>query len=311
MKPLVDRLSGISVFVQAAGAGSFAKAADQLGLTRSAVGKAISRLEERLNTRLFHRTTRGQSLTDRGHEFYERCLIIIADLKAAEAILDSDEKTPSGTLRVSAPVLLGRQCVAQILVALAQHHPGLDLDLRFSGHLIDLVDERVDLAVRIGPLPDRAGLISRTLGTFDMVVCAAPEYLSARGRPENPDELSQHDCLPFSRRGGRIEPWRFKTSEGGTTELIMAARLRLDDLDAIADAAAAGAGIACLPCWLVSNHVKDARLAPILTAYRAVGNDVFAVRPQTPQVLSKVRAAIEELADLMPDRLRGPYDAAI
>lgn len=300
---MVDRLSGISIFVQAATAGSFAKAGDQLGLTRSAVGKAVARLEERLNTRLFHRTTRGQSLTDRGREFFERCLIIMADLEAAEAVLDGDGAAPSGVLRVAAPVLLGRQCVAPVLIDLTRRHKKLELDLRVSDQFIDLIEERIDLAVRIGPLPDRAGQIARKLGTFDMVVCAAPSYLSARGEPVIPEDLSRHDCLPFSRRGGRPEPWRLMSSDRSVVELVTAGRIRLDDLDAIVDAAVAGCGIACLPNWLVRNHVRDNALVPILTTYRAIGNDVYAVRPQAPHILAKIRIAIDELAAQMPRRL--------
>jgi DNA-binding transcriptional LysR family regulator len=300
---LVDRLSGISIFVQAATAGSFAKAGDQLGLTRSAVGKAVARLEERLNTRLFHRTTRGQSLTDRGRDFYERCLVIMSDLEAAEAILDGDGAAPSGTLRVTAPILFGRQCVAPILVDLTRRHERLELDLRFSDRFVDMVEERIDFAVRIGPLPDRAGQIARKLGTFDMVVCASPSYLSARGLPTSVQDLARHDCLPFSRPGGRAEPWRLMGPDGTLTELIRAGRIRLDDLDAVLEAAVAGYGIACLPSWLVANRVRASALSPVLTTYRAVGNDVYAVRPHAPHLLTKVRTAIDELAVRIPGQL--------
>jgi DNA-binding transcriptional LysR family regulator len=304
---LTDRLSGISIFVRAAGAGSFARAAGQLGVTRSAVGKSIARLEERLRTRLFHRTTRGQSLTERGEEFYARCLVIMAELDAAEAALDADNSGLSGSLRVSAPVLLGRQCVAPILVAFARQHPKLELDLRFSDHLVDLVEERIDLAVRIGPLPDRAGQIARRLGSFDMVVCAAPDYLAARGVPARPEDLSEHHCLFFSRRGGRLEPWRFERSDGSTIEIVTAGRIRFDDLDAIADAAVAGAGLACLPTWLVKKRIKNGALVAILTGYRAIGNDVYAVRSRSRHVPSKVRVATGELAGRMPDVLCAGY----
>ncbi|TCU14832.1 LysR family transcriptional regulator [Rhizobium sullae] len=303
---MVDRLSGISVFVQAAGAGSFARAGDQLGLTRSAVGKAIARLEDRLETRLFNRTTRGQSLTDRGQDFYERCLRIMAEVDAAEAVLDTDDGSPSGLLRVSAPVLLGRQCVAPILVALAKRHPKLELDLRFSDHFVDIVEDRIDLAVRIGPLPDRSGLLSRTLGTFDQMLCAAPSYIASRGCPLTIDDLLEHECLLYSRRGGRIEPWRFKLGDGNAAELSPVGRLRFDDLDAIANAAVDGVGIACLPRWLVRTRIESGKLLAVLGSHRALGNDVHAVRPQTPHVLSKVRFAVEELAKKMPQSLQCP-----
>lgn len=300
----MDRLSGISIFVQAAGAGSFAKTAQQLGLTRSAVGKAVARLEERLNTRLFHRTTRGQSLTDGGQAFYERCLVIMADIESAEAALDQAGSSPSGVLRVSAPVLLGRQCVAPIMIALSQRHARLVVDLRFSDQFVDLVEDRIDVAVRIGPLPDRAGQICLKLGGFDMIVCAAPSYLAKRGCPAMPEDLSRHDCLPFYRRG-RPEPWRFMAPDGSTAELATEGRIRFDDLDSIVDAAVDGIGITCQPSWLVKGRISEGSLRPILKEYRAVGNDVFAVRQQAQHIFSKVRIAVDELADQMPRLLSG------
>jgi len=300
---LADRLSGITIFVQAAGAGSFAKAAHQLGLTRSAVGKAVARLEERLKTRLFHRTTRGQSLTDSGQAFYERCLVIMADIETAEAALDQAGLSPSGILRVSAPTLLGRQCVAPILIALSQSHPRLELDVRFSDRFVDLIEDRIDVAVRIGPLPDRAGQIARKIGGFDMIACAAPSYLSKRGCPVTLGDLPNHDCLPFYRPDGRPEPWRFTAPDGFETEVATAGRIRFDDLDAIVDAAVDGIGITCQPSWLVNTRIREGSLRPILTEYRAIGNEVFAIRQQARHVVAKVRAAIDMLADQMPHLL--------
>lgn len=303
---MVDRLNGISIFVQAAAAGSFTKAAERLGSTRSAVGKAIARLEERLATRLFQRTTRGQSLTDRGREFYERCLNIMAELEAAEASLEGERAAPAGLLRVTAPVLLGRQCVAPILIDLLRRHARLEIDLHFSDQFVDLVEERFDLAVRIGPLPDRAGLIARRLGTFDMVVCAAPSYLATCGEPASPEDLLQRECLSYSRRDGRLEPWRLRSPSGSVVEIAATGRIRLNDLDAIVDAAAAGHGLTCQPNWLLKRHLRERTLMPVLTNCRAIGNDVYAVRPQAPYLPARVRVAIDELAARMPRLLAGP-----
>ncbi|PTQ12714.1 LysR family transcriptional regulator [Sphingomonas oleivorans] len=306
---MVDRLSGISIFVQAAEAGSFARAADRIGLSRSAVGKAIARLEERLGTRLFHRTTRGQSLTDDGQAFHERCLRVLAELEAAEAVLDDGGRSPSGMLRVSAPVLLGRRCVAPILLDLVRRHPQLELDLGFSDQLVDLVEERVDLAVRVGPLPDRAGLMARMLGTFRMVVCAAPAYLAERGAPLTPADLADHDCLPYAYRGGRVEPWRLTGPDGRLEEIQPRSRIRLNDLDAIAEAAMAGAGLACLPCWLVADRVRAGDLAILFGKYRATGSEVHAVWPQARHLPSRVRATIDELSTHMPALMVEPGKA--
>lgn len=300
---MVDRLSGISVFVKAADTGSFARASEQLGLTRSAVGKTIARLEERLGARLFNRTTRAQSLTEEGQTFYERCRRIVTELDEVEAMLDGGDRSPTGVLRVSAPVLLGRLCVAPVLIGLARRHSLMELDLRFADQFVDLVEERIDLAVRIGPLPDRAGLTAAKLGEFDMVVCAAPTYIAARGRPVGPGDLSGHDCLPYARRGGRAEPWRFAATAGTVTELAVGGRIRLDDLEAVAEAAIDGAGLACLPAWLVDDRLRSGRLVRVLDDYRALGNPVYAVWPQAAFTPAKVRVAIDELKHCMPTRL--------
>lgn len=306
---MVDRLKGISVFLRAADAGSFARASEQLGLTRSAVGKTIARLEERLSVRLFNRTTRAQSLTEEGQTFYECCQRIVAELDAVEAMLSGGGHSPTGVLRVSAPVLLGRLCVAPILVGLTRQHSLIELDFRFADQLVDLVEERIDLAVRIGPLPDRAGLTASRLGAFDMKVCGAPAYIAARGRPSDLNDLSGHDCLPYARRGGRAEPWRFATKDGAVTELAVGGRIRLDDLEAVAEAAIDGAGLACLPAWLVDSQLRSGRLVSVLDDHRALGNSVYAVWSQTAHVPSKVRVTIDELRRCMPVRLTRPSEA--
>lgn len=300
---MVDRSSGISVFVKVADCGSLARASEQLGLTRSAVGKTITRLEARLGVRLFNRTTRAQSLTDEGQSFYERCQRIVAEIEAAEATLSGSDRSSTGVLRVSAPVLLGRLCVAPILVGLTRRHPSTELDLRLADQLVDLVEERIDLAVRIGALPYRAGLIARRLDTFEMVVCGGPDYLAMRGSPSELGDLSRHNCLPYARRGGRAEPWRFATNQGDVIELAVGGRIRLDDLEAVAEAAVDGAGLACLPTWLVDSRLQSGKLVRVFDGHQALGNPVYAVWPQATHAPSRVRVAINELTRCMPAKL--------
>jgi DNA-binding transcriptional LysR family regulator len=158
-----DRLNGVSVFVEAVEAGGFSAAALRLNLSRSAVGKTIARLEGRLGVRLFHRTTRSQSLTDDGQAFYERCLRALEEIRAGEAMLESGQQEATGRLRVSMPVQFGRRCVAPILSHLAEKHPRLELDLNFSDRLVDLLEDGFDLAIRTGPLDQSAGLMTRRI----------------------------------------------------------------------------------------------------------------------------------------------------
>jgi DNA-binding transcriptional LysR family regulator len=178
-----ENLDGVAVFVEAAEAGGFARAADRLALTRSAVGMTIARLEARLGVRLFQRTTRSQSLTEDGQIYYERCLRALEELRRGAALLESGRREVSGRLKISMPLLFGRYCVAPILLELAERHPKLELDLRFSDQLVDLVAEGFDLAIRNHTAGPGATLQTKKIASQRKVVCAAPNYLAARGKP--------------------------------------------------------------------------------------------------------------------------------
>jgi len=300
-----DRLKGIEVFVQAVEAGGFARAAERLHLSRSAVGKTIARLEQRLGVRLFHRTTRRQSVTEEGQAFYERCLRALAELEAAEAALDGGRGAPSGRLRVSASTLFGRHCVAPVLLALQERHPTLELELSLGDRIVDLVEEGFDLAVRLGALPDSASLTTRRLGRYQMAIWAAPAYLAAHGRPAGPEDLAGHRGIVYARPGYDL-PWQVGDAGGGVRELRIASRLRLDDVQAIADAAAAGAGLAWLPCWLAVPLMQAGKLEPVLDLRQAVGSDIHLVWPQNRYLPAKTRAAIDALAAEIPRLIAQP-----
>nr|WP_217439209.1 LysR family transcriptional regulator [Myxococcus sp. CA056] len=299
---VTDRLSGVLTFVQAAEAGGFALAAERLGLSRSAVGKSIARLEERLGTRLFQRTTRRQSLTEDGQVFYERCVRALAELEAAEAALDSGRRAPTGRLRVAASVLFGRHCAAPLLWELTRQHPGLELELCFSDRVVDLIEEGFDLAIRVAPLADHAGLTARRLGAQMMVVCASPRYVARHGRPKTLADLANHEAINYGRQG-ISKPWRFPDGQGGERVIPVQGSLRFDDLEAIADAAVQGAGLAWLPCWLVAARVHKGELVTLLETEGRHGNEIFAVWPQNKHLPSKVRAAIDILVARIPERL--------
>ncbi|WKB53108.1 LysR family transcriptional regulator [Eleftheria terrae] len=297
-----DRLTGIDVFVQAVEAGSFSLAAERLRLTRSAVAKAVARLEQRLGTRLFHRTTRSQSLTEDGQAFFERCVRALAELEAAEAELDSGRREPSGRLRVSAPVVLGRQCVAPLLLPLVTRHPRLDIEMCFSDRVADLVEDGYDLAVRVGPLPDSSSLAARALGMQRMGICAAPSYLARHGRPASFDDLAHHTGILYHRHDGD-KPWRLQHDDGQLREVRVQGRVRLDDLQAIADAALAGVGLAWLPCWLTAPHLRSGALELVFSSERVAPVEIQAVWPQSRYLAAKTRVAIDTLVAGLPPLL--------
>lgn len=294
-----DRLSGVSVFVEAVEADSFSAAAQRLNLSRSAVGKTIARLEERLGARLFHRTTRSQALTEDGQAFYERCLRALDELRAGEAMLESGRKEVVGRLRVSMPVLFGRRCVAPILLKLAGEHPKLELDLNFTDSRVDILEDGFDLAIRNGPLGEWPGLMTRRLAHQRMTVCASPDYLRIHGTPRTRDELPDHNAILYA-RSGRVRSWLFPVDAGPDAEVLPPSRMRFDDLEMIADAPVSGLGLVWLPCWLVQDRLRDGRLVRLFANERRLSFDCHAVWPQTPHLPLRVRLAIDALAAGLP-----------
>ena len=267
----------------------------RLHLTRSAVAKSIGRLESRLGVRLFHRTTRAQSLTVDGQVYYERCVRALDEVRAGQAALESARKDVAGRLRVTAPVLFGRRCAAPLLARLVAEHPALELDISFSDRFVDLVEDGFDLALRIGPVDDGAGLMTRVVGLQRMAVCAAPAYLAARGRPASLAAIADHDAIVYA-RSGRCRAWRFPAADGTPTDVAPHSRLRFDDLEAIADAAESGHGLAWLPCWLIRDRVRAGRLATVLADVPALVTPIHALWPQSPHLPLRVRLAIDALA---------------
>lgn len=295
-------LSGIPVFVAVAEAGSFANAAEKLHLTRSAISKIISRLEERLGVMLFLRTTRSQSLTDEGVLFYEHCRQALATIHSAEALLESGKVQASGRLRVSMPVLFGHLCIAPVLTELAQQHPQLTLELSFSDRRVDLIDEGFDLAIRIGTLPDSSSLVGRQLGQHGMTFCASPSYLQRYGEPQTLSELGQHQAVGYL-HAGTLQQWQLKDANGGLQEIKPQARIVMDDMQAITDAAVSGAGVVWLPYWLAREHLYEGRLVAVMRDYGSVDFPVNAVWPHAAYQPLKVRLAVDQLLAQLPARL--------
>lgn len=296
---MTDTLKDIPVFVAAVEAGSFAQAAVRLHLSRSAVGKSIARLEERLEVRLFHRTTRSQSLTDSGALFYEHCLRALEEIRGAESLLETGKQQVRGRLRVAMPMLFGRQCIAPLLIGLAQEHPGLELEMSFSDRVVDLVEEGFDMAVRNGALADSTVLAARKLGEHRMVLCAAPDYLMNHGQPQTVADLHQHSAINYL-RAGRVLPWQLADNEGMPHTIVPRSSLNMDDLQAICDAALAGHGIAWLPCWMVRQDLQNRKLVPLFKQAADVRFPVHAVWQQTVHLPLRVRMAIDRLVSRLP-----------
>lgn len=296
----MDRLESMAVFVRAVDLGSFAAAAVALDLSGPMVGKHVRFLEERLGVRLLNRTTRRQSLTDFGRAYYERCRVVLAEAEAADALAADQFSEPRGKLRVTMPAHFGRHCVTPILLQLARQYPMLELDLSLSDRFADLAEDGFDLAIRTGALDDKAGVIARRVARQGMVVCAAPAYLQRHAEPRRIEDLADHQAIVYRRLGQVVQPWLFVREGQAAQELIPAGRLRLDDLDAIADAAAEGMGLAWLPYWLARERIQAGALVALLSDQPRYLYDCHALWLQTPHLPLKVRLAVDALAAALP-----------
>ncbi len=250
--------------------------------------------------RLLNRTTRRQSLTDFGRAYYERCRVVLAEAEAADALAADEFSEPRGKLRVTMPAHFGRHCVTPILLRLARQYPMLELDLSLSDRFADLSEDGYDLAIRTGALDDKAGVIARRVARQGMVVCAAPAYLQRHAEPRRIEDLADHQAIVYRRLGQVVQPWLFVREGQAAQEIMPTGRLRLDDLDAIADAAAEGMGLAWLPYWLVRERIQAGALEALLPDQPRYLYDCHALWLQTPHLPLKVRLAVDALAAALP-----------
>lgn len=291
-------LGSIRAFVAVVDNGDFTTAGRKLRMSRSAVGKAVVRLEGRLGARLLHRSTRSVSLTTDGSLFYEHCLQLLADLADAEASVRQDRQQPSGQLKLSLPDAYGRLRIAPILLEYLGRWPQISAEVTFSNRIVDIVAEGYDLAIRIGGIGASAGLISRVVDRLDSVVCAAPAYLAARGIPDHPDNLQEHDQLVFG-RGGQLMPWAFDGPASAVRPARTRARLVTDSADALRAAALAGLGIANLPHMLVAQDMEAGKLVEVLGDFVSDPIAVHVLYPDRRHLPARARLLI----DLIVERL--------
>jgi DNA-binding transcriptional LysR family regulator len=299
-----DRFDGVHLFVEVVEAGSFARAGERLSLTRSAVGKAVARLEARLGVQLFQRTNRVQCLTEDGQQYYERCLRAMDELRTGEVLLETGRREVAGRLRVSLPVLFGRHCVAPILRDYARRHPKLELEMNFSDRRVDLIADGFDLAVRNGVLGNESSLHARRLVSQRKVLCASPSYIAERSEPRDLDNLADHDLLVYW-RGDHGLSWHLPDVTGTLVEVQVTSRLRFDDLEVIADAAVEGMGLTWVPYWLVRERLRSGDLIELWSDRPAATMECYAVWPSAQYLPLRSRLAIDILAQELPARLAG------
>lgn len=287
----MDRLSGLMAFVRTADLGSFVAAGRALGLSASAMGKAVTRLEQELGVRLLQRSTRSLRLTEEGRLFHERCRRILDDLDDAEAMLARAVEVPRGRLRVSAPVV-GYHLLVPILPDFLARYPEVELDLDFSDRLADLIEEGVDVAIRSGDPPD-SRLMARALRPFQLLLCAAPAYLERHGTPACPRDLDGHGAIRFRfPNSGKLQDWPL-TLPSGEPELRLRTVMTCNNMEALRGATIRGIGIGCLPDFLAHEPLASGALRTLLDLHIDGPGQFRLLWPSSRHLSPKVRAFVD------------------
>ncbi|MBY5736151.1 LysR family transcriptional regulator [Rhizobium leguminosarum] len=289
-------LNDILIFMAVVDAGSFIAGGQAVGLSRSAAGKAVIRLEDRLGVRLLNRTTRTLSLTEEGRMFYERGLRILVSVDEAEASVAGQDSTPRGVLRLTVDDAFGRLVVLPLLEKYLRAWPDIQVEVSFTDRLADIVEEGFDLAIRVGATATDTRLVSRVIAIYKARLCASPSYLAERGEPRNVDDLAVHDCLISAGRNQR-QGWRFRGEGGSWIKARGRSRLRLDSGEAIRDAALAGLGIALLPDFLVTDDLAAGRLRQILADFETDDAKIVTLYPDKRLLEPRVRRFIDLIGE--------------
>ncbi|PZV33966.1 LysR family transcriptional regulator [Mesorhizobium kowhaii] len=292
----LESMSGLVAFVASVETGGFAAAGRRLGVSASAVGKAVARLEARLGVRLLHRTTRSIAVTGEGNLLFERATRIIEDVQEAENAIAETRTFPRGLLKVSIPAAMGRRIIVPALDQFIAAYPNVILDVSLDDRMVDIVEGGFDLVLRTGDLDD-SRLIARKLAPHRFVTCGSPAYLERRGAPQTPDDVPDHTCLRLRfPTTGRLEYWAFKgwKAPGRPPNGPV-----FNDIEAVALAAIAGLGLAQVPHYLAARAIADGRLRTVLADYAVSRGDIWLIRPPASSESPRVRVFATFLTKLI------------
>ncbi|MBE9098843.1 LysR family transcriptional regulator [Vacuolonema iberomarrocanum] len=286
-------LTNVATFIRVAESQSFVQAANDLGLSPPAVSKAIAKLEAELGVKLLHRTTRSVSLTAEGERFYDGVKPLIEEMTALTTELTKSLSEPQGRLKISMGSAYGRIWGTWLMPMFLKTYPRISVELSLDDRDIDLAAEGVDVALRIGALPDSANLMARRLFTDPLIVCATPDYLEQAGYPSHPDDLVHFNCLNFrNRKTGRPMPWLF-TVDGSVERRLVSGNLTIDDGEAVGRSAIAGVGISQMPGYMATEALEQGHLTEVLQEYRPPEAPITALYLDRRLVAPRIRAFID------------------
>jgi len=296
----MDRFHALTAFARVVETGSFARAAERLGVSVSSVSRLVADLEAHLDARLLNRTTRRLSLTESGQAFFERCVQLLADLEEAEVAVASASIVPRGTLRLTCSATFATRHLAPAIAAFAARHAQIRFDVELSERVVDIVEEAFDLAVRVGTTGSQ-NLVGRLIGTTRIVCCAAPSYLARHGEPQAPEDLARHLCLTYEYAPNR-NVWSFRDAKGGERQVKITGPVHANNGRFNEALAVEGVGIAREPDFIIGPDVRAGRLTPILRRFEPPPLNIYVVYPSRRHLSAKVRA----FADFLVDRFATP-----
>ncbi len=293
----MESLAGLKMFARVVETGSFSEAGRQLGIAPSSVSRQINELEDALGAVLFQRTTRKLSLTEAGELYYERTTRIVTEIDEAKLAVSQLDGTPSGILRLNVPGSLSRRYMVPIIVEFQKKFPKVEIVLLASDQVMDMIEHRIDLTIRLGALKD-SSMVARKIGSGRRVICASTSYIKKSGKPLTPAELANHNCLTFrSNPGSNV--WKFKDQNGDLSEVRVSGNLFGNDGESLVAAAVAGHGIILVPEWLVSCELKSGALREVLTNCSSIPREtpVYALYPRQRHLPPKVRVFIDFMVE--------------
>jgi DNA-binding transcriptional LysR family regulator len=294
----MDRFAELKAFCLVASNGGFSAAARQLNVATSSVTRLVDALEARIGAPLLNRSTRSITLTDSGRDYFEQATQILAALDQADDAAAGRDAAPTGVLRITAPVTLANRYIAPLLPELAQNYPKLELDMRLSDAMTNMVDEAIDVAIRIGSPERQPNLIARQLAGHKRYICASPAYLARHGTPQHPEELAHHNCLLFAYGPGRSS-WRFRNADVATAVEVRG-NISVNNAEMLRQAALDGLGVVMLADWLIQDDLDCGKLVAVLTGYQVNPGDmnvgIYAVYPANRRGAKKIQVFTDMLA---------------
>jgi len=290
----MDRLDAMHLFVRVAELGSFSAVAQQLGLARSVVTRQIAALEAHLGVKLMARSTRRLSLTSAGTAYLEKCRVILNLVESAETDVAEERLTPRGNIRISLPLSFGIKRLAPLLLDFSQRYPEVALDMDYSDRRVNLIEEGIDLSIRITRRLD-GGDVARRIGSGRMHLVASPDYLSRHGRPQKPSELANHECLGYT-AGGATQVWQFMV-DGQLESVPVRSRIHANNGEVLTEAAAQGLGVTLQPDFIIDSFLAAGRVEVILADYPVPELGIYAMLPSNRHVPHRVRVLMDFLAE--------------